>query len=210
VMAGNAACCLSTDEWRAKFDTWIHRGEPEDLLAASIFFDLRAVAGDRTLAAPLQAFVAEQARDAPRFLKLLADNALQRRPPLNWRGALDPLVEGDRHWIDLKLQGTAIFVDGARLLALAHGVSATGTRERLLVAGEASKVPAHESAAWVRAFEYLQLFRLRLQVGQGDGSDEHPNRVDLATLDAIDRRILKEGFRVARGLQDKLQMDLAR
>ena len=33
--------------------------------------------------------------------------------------------------VDLKLQGTAIFVDAARLYALAHGVQATNTRERL-------------------------------------------------------------------------------
>ena len=59
----------------------------------------------------------------------MATQALERRPPLNWRGALATTDDAQgRDMIDLKLQGTAIFVDVARLYALAHGVAATGTR----------------------------------------------------------------------------------
>jgi CBS domain-containing protein len=209
VMAGSPACCLSADEWATRFGTWIGRGEPEDLLAASIFFDLRALAGQSELAAPLQDLVVAQAPGSPRFLRLLAENALRRRPPLNWRGTLDPQEDGSHRWVDLKLQGTAIFVDAARLFVLAHGLRATGTRERLLAAARPLRVPDEEAASWVSAFEYLQLFRLRLQAGQ-ESDAEHPNRIDLATLDAIHRRILKEAFRVARGLQERIELDLLR
>jgi hypothetical protein len=63
-----------------------------------------------------------------RFLKQMALNAIAHSAPLNWLGGIDA---DDQGTVDLKLQGTAIFVDAARLYALAHGVTATGTRERL-------------------------------------------------------------------------------
>ncbi|MFX6461703.1 DUF294 nucleotidyltransferase-like domain-containing protein, partial [Acinetobacter baumannii] len=42
VMAGQPRCCLSLDEWRQAFVDWIAKPQPEALLAANIFFDLRA------------------------------------------------------------------------------------------------------------------------------------------------------------------------
>jgi hypothetical protein len=41
VMASNPDCCLSVSEWEERFARWIDRGSPEDLLKASIYFDLR-------------------------------------------------------------------------------------------------------------------------------------------------------------------------
>ena len=139
----------------------------------------------------------------------MATQALERRPPLNWRGALATTDDAQgRDVIDLKLQGTAIFVDAARLLALAHGLPALGTRERLLAAGPAAGVPERESAAWVSAFDHLQLLRLRAQLAAND--PKTANRVEIGSLGAIDRRVLREAFRVARELQQKIGFDLAR
>ena len=50
-----------------------------------------------------------------RFTKQMAQNALRNTPRLNWRGALDPQLDGAHEWVDLKLNGTMIFVDAARL-----------------------------------------------------------------------------------------------
>jgi hypothetical protein len=67
------------------------------------------------LAEPLRRHIAERAAATPRFLKQMAVNALEHKPPLAWHGG----ISGER--IDLKLQGTALFVESARLLALAGG-----------------------------------------------------------------------------------------
>lgn len=209
VMAGQEACCLTLAGWLDRFDRWIDRSEPEDLLAASIYFDLRAVAGRLELAAPLHERIVQQAPRAPLFLRLLATQALERRPPLNWRGAIAATDDASgRETVDLKLQGTAIFVDAARLLALAHGLPALGTRERLLAAGPVAGVPERECTAWVGAFDHLQLLRLRAQLAATDLASA--NRVEVGTLDPIDRRVLREAFRVARELQQKIEVDLAR
>ena len=65
----------------------------------------------------------------PRFLRQMAENALQLQPPLNWLGGIETRTVDGRETIDIKLQGTALFVDVARIYALAHGCAETGTRE---------------------------------------------------------------------------------
>ena len=206
IMAGEPSCCLTLLEWSERFSDWIEHGAPEDLLNASIYFDLRQLAGDAMLAEALRSEVRESARLTPRFLKQMALNALARNVPLNWFGGID---SDERGTVDLKLQGTAIFVDVARLYSLAHGVPATSTRERLETVGQRMGLPGAEYEAWVGGFEFLQMLRLRVQL-ERPGATETPNRVRVADLNDIDRRILKESFRLARQLQQRLQLDYER
>ena len=110
---------------------------------------------------------AREAAKVPRFLKQMAGNALRYRVPLNWRGGSRRRADG-REMLDLKLHGTAIFVDAARLFALAQGLPALGTRARLEAAAPGMRVAARESEAWVSAFEFLQGLRLQAQVTTAD------------------------------------------
>ncbi len=206
IMAGVSGCCLRLREWRERFAHWIDHGSPQDLLNASIYFDFRALAGDATLAQTLRSEVTDAARRTPRFLKQLGLNALQRTAPLNWRGAVDTDAAGT---LDLKLQGTAIFVDAARIYGLAHGVAAVGTRERLEAIGPLLGLAAAEFEGWIVGFEFLQMLRLRIQL-EADPDLDAPNRIAVASLNDIDRRILKESFRMARALQQRLQLDYQR
>ncbi|MDF2463072.1 MAG: nucleotidyltransferase [Ramlibacter sp.] len=206
IMAGEPACCLTLREWRGRFADWIDHGAPQDLLNASIYFDLRGLAGYTELAQHLHAEVLEAARRTPRFLKQMAQNALSRAAPLNWLGGVDV---DDRGTVDLKLQGTAIFVDAARLYSLAHGSPATSTRERLEDAGVRMGLAPSEYEAWVGGFEFMQMLRLQVQL-QAQSPLEEPNRIALSSLNDIDRRILKESFRVARSLQQRMHLDYER
>jgi CBS domain-containing protein len=210
VMASNPRCCLSLQEWRMRFSDWMERGAPEDLLNASIYFDLRPLFGQAALAQDLTSLVARKAASLPRFIKQMADNALRNRPPLSWLGSVETRNVDGHGMVDLKHSGTAILVDVARLYALAHGVSATGTRERFEALGPLLKVAPNESQAWVAAFEFLQMLRLRVQIAQPDAPADKANQVELSTLNDIDRRMLKESFRVARRLQQKMELDYQR
>jgi CBS domain-containing protein len=211
IMAGQPDCCLGVDEWVERFGHWIEQGSPEDLLKANIFFDFRPLAGNASLALPMREFVRRRAAQMPRFTRQLAQNALRNAPRLNWRGALDPQREGAQEWIDLKLNGTMIFVDAARLYALAQGVDATGTRDRFEAVAAALHVEPRESETWIGAFEFLQTLRLRVQVGaDAAAARDNPNRIDLRTLNDIDRRILKESFRAAQRLQQRVTLDYMR
>ncbi len=215
VMASNPACCLSTDEWQTRFAHWIDHGAPEDLLNASIFFDFRPLAGAVALTQTMRAFVVREAARNARFIKQMADNALRNGPALTWTGGLDTTDLNGQSVIDLKLRGTAIFVDAARLYALAHGIEATGTRARFDAAARALGAPPQEAEAWTGAFEVLQMLRLQVQLDGArrcavDAPDGNPNLIDAAALNDIDRRVLKESLRVARRLQQRIELDWAR
>lgn len=205
VMARNPDCCRAVQEWREAFMTWLHQGTPEDLLRVSIFFDARAVAGELALAEPLRALARGPA--SPRFLRLMAENALRWKPPLSWRGALDPEERDGVSGLDLKANGTALFVEAARLLALAQGIDAVGTRDRLLAAGEALGVGDAERDGWAAAFEFLQGLRLQVQLAP---EAEPTNWVPIAQLNDLERRTLRLSLRVAQRLQQRLQLDFVR
>ena len=208
IMAGEPGACLTVSEWRERFSHWIEHGAPKDLLNASIYFDLRPLAGYEQVALQLRAEVFAAARSNPRFLKQMAQNALAHEAPLNWLGGIDLDARGT---LDLKLQGTAIFVDAARLYSLAHGTVLTSTRERLESAGRRIGLAPAEYEAWVGGFEFLQMLRLRVQLEERDAvPSAEPNRLAVASLNDIDRRILKESLRVARSLQQRLRLDYER
>ncbi len=216
IMASNPKWCLGIDQWKSMFDGWIDRGDPNALLNAAIFFDFRPLAGDHALAHALREHVVERARGNPRFLKQLSDSALRNGPPSSWTGGLlGSLFTQEEAVVDLKMNGTTPFVDGARLLALAHGVACTGTAERFNELATAGRLPPSEARDWVSAFQFLQSLRLRAQMRRPDSggasgvaaADENPNRIDTRTLPEIDRRIMKEAFRQARKLQQRLAAD---
>jgi CBS domain-containing protein len=217
IMAGRAQWCLTLEQWQQRFEGWIDRGDPTALLNASISFDFRPLAGNASLASALRDLVTARAKATPRFLKQMSDNALRNGPPATWTGGLlGTLFSREEALVDLKLHGTAPFVDAARLLALAFGVRATGTADRLERLAKGAFLPADEAANAIAAFQFLQSLRLRIQLGQIAGGDaaappspapDNPNLLDTRVLSAIDRRILKESFRQARALQQRLAAD---
>lgn len=206
IMAGEPGCCLSLSQWRERFMHWIEHGSPQDLLNASIYFDFRPLAGDAAMAQGLRQEIGTATRSAPRFIKQLATNALTHSAPLTWIGSIASDAAG---LINLKLQGTALFVDVARIYALAHGISATNTRERLETVGSLLGLATTEYRAWVSGFEFLQQLRLLIQL-EGSATPQQPNHLHVASLNNIDRRILRESFRVARSLQQRLLLDYER
>jgi CBS domain-containing protein len=208
IMASNPKLCLSQQEWLTRFSRWIEQGNPQDLLNASIFFDFRALAGNEDLLIPLKDYVRTRAAATPRFIKLLADNSLITRVPINWFGGIEFTDIDGKKTIDLKLQGTAIIVDVARIYSLAHGIEVTNTRERLATVGRALNIPESESAAWITAFEFLQTQRLTVQIGEARITG-NPNVVDIDQLNSVDRSILKEALLKVRSLQQLLQLDYA-
>jgi CBS domain-containing protein len=53
------------------------------------------------------------------------------------------------------------------------------------------------------------MLRLRIQL-QSDESEAPPNEIEVAGLNDIDRRILRESIKVAHRLQQRLQLDYER
>jgi len=209
IMASNPALCLTQQEWRGRFTHWVEQGHPEDLLNAGIFFDFRCLVGNAQLLKALRSEVTEMTAAKPRFLKLMAQAALRNSVPLNWLGSLDTKKIDNKQVIDLKMQGTAIVVEVARIYALANRIETLNTQERLAALGRMTGVPKKESAAWIAAFQYLQTLRLSIQL-DGDMIGNNPNALDVDTLNAVDRTILKGSMSRIRSLQQRLELDYVR
>jgi CBS domain-containing protein len=207
IMAGNPRWCLSLAEWQRTFTGWIHEPDPRALLDATIFFDLRPVHGDASLAERLRETVLAAAADRPVFLRHLSEEALKCQPPL---GTLRDFVY-DRskefpHTIDLKMTGSRPFVDAARILALAHGVPHTSTAERLRAVADAVHWGPEDLAGIVDGFYFVHLVRLRTQLASGSPKGA-ANRIDPRTLNDLDRHVLKEALRQARRVQSRIALD---
>ena len=208
IMASNPELCLTVDEWREKFGSWIREPHPEALLNATIFFDFRVLYGDEKLAHNLRHWLLALTGGNPAFLKAMAANALDVAPPL---GKIRDFVTDDdpKHpgSIDLKKFGARLFVDAARVLALRTGVEATSTVQRLRQGGSRIGMPAEELSAMADGFHFIQLLRLRHQHLDTDHGAPGDNRVKPDNLNELDRRILKEAFRQARKIQLRLKLD---
>jgi CBS domain-containing protein len=208
IMASNPACCLSFEEWKRRFENWIEHGAPEHLLNATIFFDFRALWGNASPAEELRHRVTALAADTPRFLRQMAENAMRNQPPLGLVREFVLESEGEHaNQIDLKLRGTKPFVDGARLIALAHRLDETNTLARLRAAARAGVLRAHEAEAWCDAFGFIQLLRMRAHQAQARTGRALDNHIDPDSVNDLDRRILKEAFRQARKLQTRIRLD---
>ncbi|MDD5364975.1 MAG: DUF294 nucleotidyltransferase-like domain-containing protein [Gallionellaceae bacterium] len=204
VMASNPKWCLSLKEWKATFANWIDHGAPMDLLHSTIFFDFRPLYGTGRLAGELRDWLREAARKNSRFLHQLAVNALRNRPPL---GLVRDFVTGDGHTLDLKLNGITPFVDAARIFSLANGGRQTNTAGRIRELAENKFLREQDAEAYIEAFLFIQLLRLRLHHDQCEQDIPLTNKADPDSLNHLDRRILKEAFRQARKLQTKLELD---
>lgn len=200
VMAGNPKWCLSLAEWKHQFAVWIRTPDPEALLNATIFFDFRPLAGQHALAAELRQALAVLAKGNDIFLRMLTENALQAVPPL---GRIKDFVTdaGDGNSLDLKKSGSRLFVDAARILALAEGVPEASTLERLRGAAAGGSLRPDEAASACHAFTALQGIRLGVQGRTSDAT----NLVVPEQLPEFDRRVLLAALRQARSLQRRLK-----
>lgn len=206
IMASNPELCLSLSEWRNRFFGWMHANNPQALLNATIFFDFRPLYGAEQLADDLRSWLLANVVSATLFLRFMATNALAVEAPI---GLIRDFVfdKNDEfpHTIDLKTYGSRLYVDVARILSLAGGVSETGTAERLRALAERGKLGGEDIGAFIDGFFVMQRMRLRQQ--QSGTPEGMANRVNPDQLNELDRLILKESFKQAKKLQVRLQME---
>lgn len=201
IMAMNPECCLSEDEWRQRFSNWINNPDPEALLNATIFFDFKGVAGNISLAEKLRQWLSSVAPKQDLFLRFLTKNALRNRPPL---GVIKDFSTRDDGTINLKFNGAAIIVDIARILSLANGITATNTVDRLTEVMDRSGLDKRQIKGCIESFSFIQLIRMRHHFEQEERGEELSNNIKPEQLDELSRRVLREGFRLMRNIQNTL------
>jgi CBS domain-containing protein len=175
VMAREAAFRGSGATWRKRVAGWLERTRPEDLLAVDIAFDFKAVNGQVALASALWNDAWDAARGAKPLLRLLAESGTGHAHATGFFGRLRTDEDGR---IDLKRTGLSRIVAAARVLALAHGIKAHATSERiagLIAAGHGSSA---DLAALDRAHQVILDRILCQQIADIRDGKRPGNRVD--------------------------------
>jgi CBS domain-containing protein len=205
IMASNPQLCLSRLEWQRRFSAFVRESTPENLLSSTIYFDLRAIWGPSEGCEQLRANMLEEVGESRLFQRMMAENALRHRPPVGRFRDFVVTRKGDgKATLDLKVQGLTPFVDGARLLALGHGITACNTLDRLRQLVEKDVIDEKDGAAYEEAYHFIQQTRMQQHQQQAREGRPYSNRLDPDTLNHLDRRILRESFRQAQRLQSSL------
>jgi CBS domain-containing protein len=207
-MATNPRWRQPASVWREYFDGWMEQPLPERLLSASIFLDLRPVAGDPRPGAELWEWVCERAPSRTLFLRHMAREAVSRQPPLGFFGRF--VVErtgAHRDHLDLKARGVFPMTQGMRAYALSQGIRATNTVDRLAGLASQSIFAPAQAQELREAYGVISRLRLTHQLGRLESGQPPDNFVDPDTLGKADRLLLKEAFKtlgwLQRGLEDR-------
>lgn len=188
--------------WRQYFQRWIDLPEPDASMLTGVFLDQRFVYGRAALIDGLRRDVIASARANSGFLAALAANALQRQPPLNWRGRL-ATIKGGAHQgtIDLKMHGIVPIIDMARYFAIAAGSVAVNTRDRLEQAAHCDRITEGQARDLLDTLDFLSGLRLRhqaLRMSDGLAAD---NFLKPETLSNFERRHLVDAFKLISRMQ---------
>ena len=201
-----------TDKWRQPrqrwlqyFHNWVDRPEPMALMLTCVFFDLRAIHGKAEILETLRAEVLQRTKGNSLFLAHMVSNALKHRPPLGMFGNISLIRSGENaRTIDLKHSGIVPIVDLARVYALAGGISAVNTQDRLDACGNSGEVSAKSARDLRDALEFLAGLRIAHQARQMQQGQAPDNFLALEELSNFERSQLKEAFGVVQTLQGVL------
>ena len=211
IMLNNPAWRGTVKEFTQRLKRWLLVPEgADDLMHLGIFLDALAVAGDAHLLTQvrdnLQAFTLDSDVQVARFAA--AVDAFGS--PASWWGRL--LGRDGAEQVNLKKAGLFPIVHGVRSLALAQGIGATSTAERL-DALVAQQVLDPKLGQELQESLYF-LMGLRLQAGLHEWALHRPisGNVDPSTLSSLERDLLKDTLAVVKRfkavLHQRLRLDL--
>jgi len=208
VMAENPALRRSSAGWREALRAWMDAPGVEGSQNTSIVFDFRRVAGALDAEAVLDDAVSE-ARAKPLFLRHLAHRALDLRPPTGFFRHLVVEAKGEHAGrLDVKHRGILIIGNLARVYAVRAGIREKSTLERLRAAAASGEVDEPLAESLAEAFRLLWRLRLEHQADQVRHGQDADDFIDPATLSAVTRGGLREGFRAVGDAQRLIAMEL--
>ena len=212
-MASNPRWCQPDSAWRRYFTGWMATQEPEQVLQASLFFDLRPVAGDEVVGRALWEWVCEQAPSQRLFLGYMAKAALERHVPLGFFGGFVVERAGThKDTLDLKGRGVFPVTQAMRVCALSLGLRETNTLDRLVASGREGLFSSREADDLRDAHEVIARLRLTHQLARMDAGAPPDNFINPETLGKADQLLLKQAFKtitwLQRWIEDRFQTDL--
>ena len=207
VMAKTAEWRQTLASWMKIVDRWMESPTPDAVMRVSIFFDLRAIWGPDQLARKLHKHMLGHTQRNSIFLAALARNVLQTSPPL---GILRRFVverNGEyRDQLNLKKRGALPVIELVRLRALANGIGAVSTVDRLRELGERKVMVSSDVESLQDAFALISRLRIDLQAKQLAAGEEVNNYCDPRMLSKLSKVNLRDAFKIVHDAQASIRL----
>lgn len=197
VMASNTQWRQTLSNWQETVGKWARSPTPDAVMRVSIFFDLRAIHGDSALCTSLQKTMLQQTEKNTIFQAALAANALDSRPPLGIfrRFVVDRNGE-HADQLDLKKRGILPVTEITRLHALANGIKAVNTTERLDALAAAGVLTLVDSRNLADALNFVQQQRVKHQCEQIVNGVAVSNFLNPRDLPKMAKEQLRDAFTI--------------
>lgn len=209
MMAKNPKWCLSLNEWKNQFNTWITKPTEKAVMMCTIFFDYTLVYGDAYLVQKISESIFKSITNYEIFLNFLGRNAMENPPPLGFfRQFLVEQNGENKDQFDLKSRALMPLIDAARLLTLSHhikDVNNTIARFQKLIEIEPQNKNVYLSC--IDSFKIL----LRYRTTQGIKHNNNGRYLDLNNLNKSEKLKLKGCFSTIKNIQElvKIRYNLA-
>lgn len=213
---------LDNPDWRRSRNAWLNmadlmadRPDAEGVVTASLLADLRPLPSppgldqesgpEPELGLNLRADMAARFRNSALLLKCMAREAVRFAPPLGlFRGfSVKKDAEG-RGSVDLKRGGVFPITQGAKVLALEHGLPETGTLERLRALARNGILPRPQAEGLCDACAFLQTLRMRGQAQALALGRQPDNAIRPEELGKLEGERLRAAFKLVAEFQDLL------
>ncbi|MEM0923616.1 MAG: DUF294 nucleotidyltransferase-like domain-containing protein, partial [Pseudomonadota bacterium] len=205
MMATNPRWCQTVSVWRGYFRRWVDKPDPEAQMLASVMFDLRPIAGDKSLYAALQQETLHYAEENSIFVAHMVANSLKHAPPLSLFRQVSTIRSGaHKDTVDLKMNGVVPVVDLGRIYALQGKLTAVNTRARLIEAAETGVISQSGGRDLLHAYDVIASARLTHQaacIRNGGAPDNYLIQTDASDLE---RSHLRDAFVVVKTMQSAL------
>jgi CBS domain-containing protein len=204
IMAKNPKWCQPYSVWEDYFSDWITTPEPQNLLEASIFFDLRNIYGADEQTARLRVMIFDLIKANPVFLYHLAYNTYLTKVPHVTSGNI--ITDKTTDLLDLKT-AVSLITMFTRTYALQSKISATGTLERLEALKARNIISEDTIEELVFGFNYLMKLRLKNQTHLSDKNLQLSNSLNPKKLIDIEFSFLKKVLSLLPIYQNKIKTD---
>ncbi len=206
LLASSPSWCMSEAQWQGLFLEMISGCDLCVLPTAGALFDLHGVHEEMAFAESLRLYVSQAVEANRLFLARLARVTPYSRPPLGFLREFVVDKSGkyqDR--LDLKASALLPIVDGARVLALEQGLSVTSTLSRLAEVARRGILKDRFASDLREAYSFIVLLRVSRHLEARAAGREPHGYVTPASLNKVQRKMLKDSFNVISQFQDFLE-----
>lgn len=194
--------CRSAEEWKKAYAGWVRSPAEAGNGNLGRIFDFRAIHGESAFIKELRGVLWQGMDENREILKYMAQNAVERKPPLCF--FRNELLErnGERSkQLDLELMGIEPLASSIRVLALEARVPETNTLGRLKQTAEHLSINKQLEDDLHEAFSYMTILQVSRYL-ETASTDQKDRVMDPADLNTFQRKILKDCFAVIDRFQE--------